>query len=341
MLRHCFHILFSLCLLCCAQIAYATHDPNDPLAFDDYPLKEPLDVPDWFKLSFLDLNDSLNEAIASGKKGLIVYFHRQDCAYCKAQLELNWGAPDIVRYTREHFDVIAIDVNGQRNVVDLDGKSWSEKEYAAMRRMDFTPSMLFYDSKSRLALRLPGFRPPYQFRAALEYVADGHYQKESFASYMERAEGALSFGQDTLNENDAFMPPPWNFDRSRIPGKKPLVIFFEHPKCHACDVLHAGPLSHPDITSRLKDLDAAQLDIQSDAPVITPQGKRSTARQWARELELSFSPTLIFFDESGKEIIRIDSVVRLYRLNQILDYVLSKDYQRYPTLQRWRERARK
>ena len=130
----------------------------DSLQFDDYPLREDLETPDWFKLSFLDLQDSLDEALSEGKKGLIIYFGRKDCAYCKAQLEINWGKKDILDYTQEHFDVIAIDVRGQRTVTDFDGKTYTEKEFAARMRTDFTPSLLFYESKGRLALRLPGYR---------------------------------------------------------------------------------------------------------------------------------------------------------------------------------------
>lgn len=333
-------ILLGLCLIGFMQATYALHEPEDPLVFDDRPLTEAIELPDWFKLSFLDLKDSLNEATQSGKRGLIIYFHRHDCAYCNAQLEVNWGSDDIVDYTRKHFDVIAIDVRGQRSVTDFDGKVYTEKEFAGRMRTDFTPSMLFYNKQGKIALRLPGFRPPYQFRAALEYVADKHYQRESYANYLARAEAALSFGQEELNENDAFSAPPYNFDRSRIPGKTPLVVFFEHPRCHACDVLHAGPLSDVEVNTYLNNLDAAQLDTQSDTPVITPDGKKTTAREWARQLDLSFAPTLVFFDERGKEIIRIDSVVRLYRLKNVLSYVLSKGYQRYPTFQLWQQNVK-
>lgn len=309
----------------------------DILEFDDSPLREELDLPDWFKLSFLDLNESLNEAIQAGKKGLIIYFGRKDCAYCKAQIEGNWGSKDIKNYTLEHFDVIAIDVRGQRMVTDFDGRTYTEKQFAVRMRTDFTPSLLFYEAKGRLALRLSGFRPPYQFRASLEYVADAHYKNEPFRSYLARAEEALSFGQEELNEHDAFQSPPYNLDRSRRAARQPLVVFFEHKKCHACDVMHGGPLSEPDISTQLHSIEAVQLDINANTPVITPSGKKTTAKQWAQDLDLSFAPALIFYDEFGKEIIRVDSVIRLYRLNNVLAYVNSKGYRKFPTFQIWRQ----
>lgn len=329
--------LLSLCLIGFIQTSQAQPESQDPTAFDDRPLTEAIELPDWFKPSFLDLRDSLNEATQSGKRGLIIYFHRHDCAYCEAQIKVNWGSQDIADYTRKYFDVISIDVRGQRPVTDFNGKTYTEKDYASRMQTDFTPSMLFYHADGKLALHLHGFRPPYQFRAALEYVADKHYLRESYADYLARAEAALSFGQEELNEHDAFSPPPYNFDRSRIPGKSVLAIFFEHPRCHACDVLHAGPLSDVEINTYLNNMDVAQLDIHSDMPVVTPAGKKTTAREWARQLNMNFAPTLVFFDEHGKEIIRVDSVVRLYRLKNILTYVLSKGYQRYPTFQIWQQ----
>lgn len=51
---------------------------------------------------------------------------------------------------------------------------------------------------------------------------------------------------------------------------------------------------------------------------------------------MHWAPTLIFFDEAGEEIIRIDSVVHLNRLRNVMDYVLTRGYEDYPTFERWR-----
>jgi hypothetical protein len=47
-------------------------------------------------------------------------------------------------------------------------------------------------------------------------------------------------------------------------------------------------------------------------------------------------PLVVFFDEKGREIIKVDSVVRLYRLQGVLEYVLCKGYIDTPSFQRWR-----
>jgi thioredoxin-related protein len=305
--------------------------------FEDSPLPEALAYPDWFKLSFLDLDDDLREAVDNGKWGLMIYFGQKYCAYCKQLLEVNFGKADIVDYTREHFDVLGMDIHGQRPVTGFDGSEYDEHSYALQHRIDFTPTLIFYDKERREALRLSGYYPPYKFRAALEYVADGFYRREDFRSYLARADVPLVFGgAGELNYEDFFSPPPNALDRSRFPAQRPLVVFFEQSDCHACDILHTGPLREADIERRIVQFDAAQLNMWSDTPVITPRGKHTTAKQWADSLGLFYTPTLLFFDEHGEEILRVDSVVQFYRLRNVLDFVLSGAYREYSTFQQWR-----
>jgi thioredoxin-related protein len=318
--------------------AAAAQPPDDAFFdFDDQPLAEPLEFPDWFKLSFLDLREDIAEAREAGKDGLIVYFGQKYCAYCKAFLERDLAMEDIRTYLRKHFDIIGIDIHGDRTVIDLAGNEMQEGMFAVRERTNFTPSVIFYNDAGEEVLRLRGYYPPYRFRAALEYVADGHYRRESYREYLARADVPLVFEPGDLIEEPFYLPGPYMLDRSHWPGDRPLAVFFEQGSCHACDVLHSGPLSDPEIRERIADFENVQLSFWSDTPVVTPRGERTTARAWAESLGLFYTPTLIIFDRDGREIIRVDSVVQFYRLRNILDYVLSDGYRKYPTFQRWRE----
>lgn len=310
---------------------------NNDISFDDRPLSDPLILPDWFKLSFLEIEQDIKEAKKQNKKGLIIYFGQKYCPYCKAHIEKNWGQEDIVQYTQKNFDVIAVNVKGQQSILDVDGKTYTEKTFSALKKTNFTPSILFYNTQGKEILRLRGYRPPYQFRAALEYVADSHYKKESFRNYMARAESALGYGKPELNKNDLFNSPPHLLDRSKIKAEQPLMVVFERKRCHACDVLHGGPFITPEIESELLKLEAVQLDINSEQVLITPKGKKTSIKKWAEQLNINYSPTILFFDQKGKEIIRIESVVWFYRLRNVLDYVLSGGYKKHPTFQLWRQ----
>ena len=159
--------------------ATVTYD-NGFVEFDDAPLEEPLSFPEWFKLSFLDLREDVREVREAGKRGLMVYYGQKYCAYCKQLLETDLEAEDIQAYVRGHFDIIGLDIHGDRMVTDLNGVELPESALAVREKTNFTPSLVFYNADGREVLRLRGYYPPYRFRAALEYVADGHYTSENF-----------------------------------------------------------------------------------------------------------------------------------------------------------------
>lgn len=190
--------------------------------FDDAPLAEPMDHPSWFKDSFLDLGADLKEAVGAGKQGLIVYFGQRRCAYCQKLLKVNFGLEGIAEYTRAHFDVVAIDVWGVAEVTDIQGRTLIERDYADQLDTVFTPSLLFYNAEGELALRLRGYYPPYQFRAALEYVADAHYRRESFRDYLARGDNRMVFDAQDLNAETFFASPPTTWIAgSRASGRWP------------------------------------------------------------------------------------------------------------------------
>ncbi len=311
---------------------------DDTPIIDDTPRATDNHHPAWFAETFLNLPDDLASARDRSKKGLIVYFGQTHCAYCEALLEVNFEREqDIVHYTQRHFDVVALDIWGNRVVTDFDGNKLEEKTLAEFEDTDFTPSLIFYTDDGTEALRLRGYYPPYKFRGALKYVVEEYYRSETFAEYMARANPPPKFDLADMNEQDFFDPPPYGLDRSRFAADRPLVVFFERHECHACDILHSDPLEDQETRRLLGEYEAIQLDMWSNQRLITPTGKRSTAGQWARELGIFNSPTLVFFDERGREVFRIDSVVRLYRLRGVLEYVLDKGYEIAPTYQRWRE----
>ena len=286
-------------LLCCLGLCVtafraAADIGGDPYQFDDMPLDELLEYPPWFKNSFLALDEDLQEAVDNGKSGIIVYFGQKRCAYCKMLMEVNFQTPDIVTYTRTHFDVVPIDIWSPEEVTTPSGETLSEREYSQKLGTTFTPSLVFFDADGRIALRLRGYYPPYQFRAALEYVAGKHYLREEFPVYMARGDKTLRFEVGDLIEEPFFSPPPHNLDRSRFPAELPLVVFFEQGDCHACDVLHTQPLRRKLVRELFNQFESVQLDIHADTPIIKPDGTNSTASEWARELGIFYAPRSCF-----------------------------------------------
>ncbi len=147
-----------------------------------------IEVPAWFKHSFLDLRDDLREAAAANKR-LMVYFGQHGCPYCKRLMDVNFNQKDIVDKTRKNFDAIEINIYGNREVTWLDGRTRSEKDFAAVLKVQFTPTLLFLDEQGNIALRVNGYYPPHRFMAALDYVASGAYVKEPSFQRFVKARG--------------------------------------------------------------------------------------------------------------------------------------------------------
>ncbi len=334
-------ILSAITILWCLHPASALFAEEDDLdedwesGFNDQPVPE-IVYPAWFKHSFLELPEDIQEAVDAGKKGIIVYFGQKHCAYCQALIDKDFGQKDIEAYTRKNFDVIPINIWGSNEVTTPDGQIMSEREYALREKANFTPSLIYYDAQGNKALMLRGYYPPYKFRAAMEYVERGYYKEESFRNYMVRADPPPKFEMSDMNHEDFFMSPPYALDRSHFKADGPLLVFFEQQDCHACDVLHSEPLEFAATKKLLTYFELVQLDMNSDTPVITPDGQRLTAKQWAEQLNLFYAPTLIAFDERGREIIRIDSVAHVYRLKSVLEFIVSKTYVTTPDFMDWR-----
>lgn len=327
------HSLVLFTLLCTA-FAPARAD-SDPLQFDDSMLDEALVHPDWFKLSAGDLRDDVREAVAAGKQGIILYFGQARCAYCEQFIEQDLGEPDIAYYIRKHYDMIAIDIWGIDEIIDTDGKTYTERELSLKYKANFTPTVVFYDKRGNAVFRLRGFHPPYPFRAALAYVTEGFYKTESFRDYLARAEPGMFFMEGGLNERDFFLSPPYDLPALLQTGK-PVAVFFEQGNCHACDLLHTDAMNRDNVIQELQQMQAIQLDMWSDTPVVTPEGKTLSARQWADALGIFHAPSIVFFAPDGREILRIDSIVQYYRLWGVLDYINKGAYLKQPDYQAWR-----
>ncbi len=97
---------------------------------------------DWFVGSFLNLRDDYSEARANGKR-IVLIFEQRGCSYCKKLQTESLSAKYVNDYVRKHFDVVQINMWGDRDVTDFDGKVMSEKKLAARYNVLFTPTLVF------------------------------------------------------------------------------------------------------------------------------------------------------------------------------------------------------
>ncbi|MFL6574371.1 MAG: thioredoxin family protein, partial [Burkholderiales bacterium] len=136
------------------------------------------EAPEWFVESFLDLREDAAEAATRGKR-LMLYFMQDGCPYCRQLVTVNWRQPQIVEKTRRHFVPVAINIWGDREVTLADGRKLAEKRFAAALKVQFTPTLLFFDEKGNVVARLNGYYPPSEFERVLDYVAGHHERRQS------------------------------------------------------------------------------------------------------------------------------------------------------------------
>ncbi|MCR4331845.1 MAG: thioredoxin fold domain-containing protein [Sulfuricaulis sp.] len=292
------------------------------------------EVPGWFKRSFLDMPEDVAEAARDDKR-LLLYFGQDGCPYCAALFNTNFSQAHIVDYARRHFDAIEFNIWGDREVTDFSGRKLPEKEFAANLKVLFTPTILLIGENGETVLRINGYYPPHQFLAALQYVAEKQEGKITFREYLARLAPPPAKG--ALHPEPFFAKPP--HDLSKFALGKPLAVFFEQKDCAGCDRMHSEMLSDPETLKLIARFHVIQLDRWSDTPVVTPAGRRTTARQWADELNIAYVPNVVVFD-AGKEVIRIEAFMKGFHVQSALDYAASGAYKKQPNLQRFiRERA--
>ncbi len=287
--------------------------------------------PSWFKQSFLDFSEDIAEANSAGKR-IIIFFHQEGCPYCNALVERNFAQKNIEQKVKKNFDVIAMNMWGDRHLTYVDGKQYTEKTLAAALKIQFTPTILFFNEKGKVVLRLNGYRSPQRFSVDLDYVALHKEKEMSYREYVKANLPASSSSKKMHNE-EFFASSP--YDLRQGSKSKPFAVFFEQKDCPNCDFLHNKILPDENLRSIIKQFDNIQLDMWSNTKIITPSGKKTTAREWAKTLDIKYAPSIVVFNEKGKEIIRAEAFFKVFHIQGIFNYVLSNGYKKEPSFQRY------
>jgi thioredoxin-related protein len=286
--------------------------------------------PAWFANSFLDIRADISEAAQAGKR-IILYFYQDGCPYCKKLLETNFSLADTVTRTRDNFEVIAINMWGSREVTGLTGGETTEKAFAKSLRVMFTPTLLFLDEQGEVVLRMNGYYPPHKFNAALNYSAKYDGSNPAFRDYL--AEVSPTAASGVLHHDPSFLQAGASL--AARDTSKPLMVMFEQKECGPCDELHLDILKRSESREQLERFDVLLLDMWSNDPLTLPDGTVTTAAQWARELNVQYAPSLVFFDSDHREVFRTEAYLKAFHTQSSMDYVASGAYLEQPEFQRF------
>ena len=280
------------------------------------------DMPSWFKESFLELQDDVDEAKESGKH-VMLFMTLKFCPYCTKMLNDNFieGAKN-QPYIEENFDVIGINIKGSKEIAVNEDLTLTEKEYAAHLKVQYTPTIIFLDQDNNVVVRLNGYRSKENFKLILDFVKNKEYKNMTLTQYLEKVKNKTLY---TLKENKLFTKTS---DLSKING--PLAVIFEDGSCTQCDYLHNTTLKNKEVVNELSKFTVVRYDAQSQEKIITPKGKTTTPKQWAKDMTLDYRPGIVLFNKKD-EIARIDALLYGFHFKEMFRYVSGEHYVYYPT----------
>lgn len=299
--------------------------------------------PDWFKNSFLELPADLDDANEQGRQ-LILYFHQDGCPYCKKLLDDNFTRKDIVSKMSQKFDLLEINMWGDKTVTLLTGKEVSEKEFARQMRIMFTPTLIILDEKGGEQFRMNGYYAPDKFSAALDYVLLKAEENISFNDYyhQQQKQTQIQTQSNSKLHTEAFINKT-NDLASLINGsKKPVMVLFEQADCSECDELHGDIFRRLPVYKQLQQFSVAQININSNTKIISPDGQTMTQKQFADSLNIQYTPSIFFYsnDKHSKKrlVFRSEGYLKGFHIQALLDYISSGAYLLEAEFQRFVQR---
>lgn len=281
-------------------------------------------APNWFKESFLEIAEDVDEATDEGRH-VLLFFQLNGCPYCDRMLEESFEAENMSAFVQENFDSIAINVRGDREIVYNEDLSVTEKELSEILNVRATPAIVFLDENNKQVVRVNGYRAQERFRQILEYVSTKSYQTTSLADYLD---AKLNKNVYSLRDNALFRNVT---DLSSVKG--PLMVIFEDGSCYDCNEFHDGILGDTRVQQEIKPYTVVRLDADSNQSIIDVDGNKTTAKEMARKNEMIYRPGVMVYNE-GKLHRRHDSLTFPHHFKESLRFVAggfykTQDYSSY------------
>ena len=99
--------------------------------------------------------------------------------------------------------------------------------------------------------------------------------------------------------------------------------------------MHREAFKRREVLEQVAKFDVARVMVGGRSELTTPDGRKLDAGTWARELKVAYTPSVVFFDDRGREVFRIEAYLRPFHLTGSFDYVASGGYREEPSFQRF------
>ncbi|RBQ31755.1 hypothetical protein CRU92_05965 [Arcobacter sp. FW59] len=279
------------------------------------------EVPKWFKDSFLEISDDIEEATENNKH-FMIFLDFEGCPYCAKMLKENFVDDNKTsKFIKENFDVIELNLKGSKEVTWIDGDILTEKELTEKLKIQYSPTVLIFGENKNIVAKVNGYRNPADFQNIVEYVQAKIYHKMDLATYLSKVDKKEIY---SFKENKMFKSLD---DLSNL--KTPVAVIIEDKSCVQCEHFHDKVLTNKDVKEEFSKYTVVRLDANSSKEIILPTGEKISPKNFVEKINLDYRPAVLLYDD-GKLISTIDALLFSFHFKEVLRYVSGKHYVQYP-----------
>ncbi len=153
------------------------------------------------------------------------------------------------------------------------------------------------------------------------------FQLSSVEAKAFKAVGGEEFPQWFVD--DPFLDLTEFQDQAESESKKGLMVLYTTKGCSYCAKFIHNSLGNKDISEKVKKgFNSVGLEIFDDVGMIDPTGATLSVKAFAKKEGVEFAPTLLFYDNAGKRIVRQTGYQSPERFVQLLDFVTQAHYKK-------------
>ncbi len=142
----------------------------------------------FFMTTLGDFRDELATARKEGQQGVLIMFEMEECPFCARMKGTVLNRAEVQDWFRRHFRIFVMDVKGDAEMNDFEGRATTGKAFALANRARATPTFLFFDLEGKPVARFTGAtQTPEEFMLLGQYVAEGAYKTQPFNVYKTQA----------------------------------------------------------------------------------------------------------------------------------------------------------